>query len=359
MTQTVDKTFDEQLEAYAEAAKAFDLEGEGLATFWRQSTPGTAYWRLHVPAKQLGARVCKFGGDATLEDGHLTLEWQQGDIALWQFMGDEYRSRAALQLRDQGIRTLQEVDDNYLRPAPRQNRAAWGRTREEARRMGVGYSNEMHRMLTPQFDGVIVSTERLAEEYADWNQNVHLCPNQIDPEDWTGERVDHDTLRIGYYGGASHSRDFPLATKALKWAARQPGVELVCIGYKPPGWSHEHHPWQLDLMEARKLLYTLDIGIAPIYPEPWADGKSDLKALEYSMAGAMPILARAEPYRPWWSRGYEWIAQTEDEWSEVIRHVVRNREIVKDEAAKAKAWVLENRTIQKNIHLWKEAIGVG
>ena len=349
-----------QAQAHLESL-AFDFErpdGEALATFWRQATPGTTYWRGFIPMLHLPGQVRPVEDDSISLDGdRLVLRGHQG-TAVWQFLGDDGRSRIALQMQRQGVRTLMEVDDNYLRFAPPLygKFGAWTRTHAEAIVNGTGYSVEMHRKIVPLMDGIICSTEQLAEEYAEVNPNVYVCPNSILPEDWDVERTESETLRIGYYGSPSHVRDWPRVKKALKWAARQRDVEVVMIGFSPPGWSGRTISWTDNVLHGRLHLGSIDVGIAPLTRNLWADGKSDLKALEYAMAGVLPLLEDAPPFSPWKRTGWPFMASTEDEWVDLIKDVVANRGEVKAQAAAAKAYVLAERTIEANIHKWREAV---
>ena len=341
----------------------FDFVPEGaLATFWRQATPGTTYWRGYVPMKALPGVVTGIEPD-TLEwededAGTIRLKQQVGDTAIWQFLGDDARSRIVFQMQRQGLRTLMDVDDSYIRYAPSLygKHGAWTKTHAQAIANGTGYSVEMHRKQTPMLDGVICATEHLANEYENFNPVVYHCPNSIDPSDWDVQRVESENLRIGYYGSISHVRDWPLVKKALKWAAKQPGVEIVLIGFQPPAFSGKVIPWADDLLSIRKHLGEIDVGIAPLTRNHWADAKSDVKALEYAMAGVMPIVQDAPPYSPWVDSGWEWKAKTEADWFDLIREIVANRDLVKPLAAEARAYVDRERTIDKNIHLWREAL---
>ncbi len=335
--------------------------GEGercLATWWRQSTPGTTYWRCVVPARQLPGQVLPFApGDIVEVNGRFGFPRMRGETAVWQFLGDDRRSRIAAELQRQGARTLMDVDDNYTKVAPymRGMRGApWAATIAEA---GEGYSNEMHRMLVPRMDGMIVATEYLADEYSQYNDNVYVCPNSIDPDDWAFEREPHDTFRIVYYGSTSHLMDAPLVTKALKWAAAQPGVEVYTAGFTNPSWSFPHQvvPWSNDIIEARKHLFRFDLGLAPLKGNPWADGKSDVKILEYGMAGLLPLMSRAEPFRPWFDVAPDLVCDADD-WVPAIKWAVKNQDDVRTRAAEIKAHILAERTIHSTIHLWKEAL---
>lgn len=337
------------------ASTAFDFIREGsLATFYRQATPGTTYWRGVIPMLKLPGQV--FHLDAELLKRH------EG-TAIWQFLGDVGRSDIALKVQKQGFRTLMEVDDNYLRFAPPLygKSGAWARSHEEAVANGTGYSVEKHRDVVPKMDGIICATDVLAEEYAGWNDNVHVCRNSVIPEDWAPVvRSESETLRVGYYGSVSHLRDYPRVKKALKWLQKQPGVEVSMIGMQPPGWTGKTVPWEDHLFAGRMNLGHIDVGIAPLTRNRWADGKSDVKALEYAMAGVLPILEDAPPYYPWTrDLGWEWQADSEESWLSILKQVVAERDAVKAEAARAKDYVLANRTIDHEIHKWREAIADG
>ncbi len=344
------------------ASSTFDFAREGsLATFWRQATPGTTYWRGFIPMLHLPGQ-CRAMDDKSLEqaeDGELTLVGHEG-TAIWQFLGDDGRSRIATQLQRQGVRTLMEVDDNYLRYAPPLygKNGAWSKTVAESKANGTGYSVEQHRLLVPLMDGIICATENLAEDYAEKNDNVYVARNSILLDDWEDfERTeDDDILRIGYYGSPSHMRDYPLVKKAIKWAQRQPDVEIAMLGFTPPGYSGKTYAWQDNLYEARKFLGHIDIGIAPLTRNKWSDGKSDVKALEYTMAGVMPLLQDAPPYSPWSDIGWPFMPSTADEWVDIMKDAVQNRDKVKGFAAKAKEYVLARRTIESEIDNWREAV---
>ena len=358
-----------------EAARVFDIERDPdevcLATWWRQATPATTYVRAHLPARRLPGQVLPFElNDAQIvsgDDEPLRIEMpRHRGVAIWQFLGDDQKSRVALKMQAQGVRTLMEMDDNYLVPTPAlvgHRRAEWGRTIAEAREKGTAHSNENHRRLVRRMDGLIVSTPYLQEVYRDFVEDeipVFLAPNTVEPDDWplvVRPVPDDGILRIGYAGSNSHLNDYPLVKKALKWAARQRDVEVHFIGFTPQGNPPgPTMPWTLDMHDFRLSLQRLDVGVAPIRANAWSNGKSDLKALEYAMAGVMPIVQDSESFRPWRSFWSPWMPSTEDDWVDVIKDVVASRDEVRDLAETARRYVLEHRTIEKNIGAWKEAV---
>ncbi len=133
-----------------------------LATFWQQLSQSTTYWRCHVPARHLPGQSLNLGaGDLEEKNGLVTMPRQEGPAAVWQFIGDPIRAPLAFFLQGQGIWTVLEVDDNYMRPAP--HFRPWAKTIEDSRNAQVaGYSHEAHVQLLPHFNSIIVSTPHLA-----------------------------------------------------------------------------------------------------------------------------------------------------------------------------------------------------
>lgn len=337
-----------------------DEDEECLATWWQQATPGTSYWRCLVPARYLPGQVLPFTNIDLLEDesGTPVMPRQRG-TAIWQFLGDSRRSRIALGMQElYGTRTFMEVDDNYLRAAPHMYGKRESPWKPKIADDPIGYTHERHRLVTPELDGIICSTEYLAEQYDKYNDNVYVCPNSIDPIDWEYERAEDDgVFRIVYYGSPSHVADAPIVTDALKWAARQPGVEIWTVGFEVPSWSFRHHysAWADSLEEARQKLFRFDLGIAPLKSNPWADGKSDIKVMEYAMAGVLPLMSRVESHKPWFDVAPDLVLK-KDDWMNAIRWAVKNPEEVKARAAEIKSHILENRTIHQSIGAWREVL---
>lgn len=128
------------------------------------------------------------------------------------------------------------------------------------------------------------------------------------------------------------------------------------MGYHPDWrFKHTHIEWQ-DLPAYREALHTLDVGVAPIVGTPWALCRSDLKALEYTMGGAVPVLSDVPPYAPWTDGENCMKAKSPHDFYKAVQHLVRNRDEVKQLAAAAKDYVLSNRTTEKQIGLWREAV---
>jgi hypothetical protein len=331
-----------------------------LATFWRQATEGSSYWRCEIPARHLPGRVNKLiPADIEETKDGLRFPHQAGQTAIWQFSGSATRGILMAEMQEQGYRVLMEVDDNYLEAAPYM--PAWqidfargGNTED-----GDLSSIAAHTRIAGWCDGVIVSTPFLAERYARVNDQVYVCPNSVDPDDWPDPLPrEDDVLRIGWAASHSHFVDAPLARRALKWAVKQPNVKVYLIGYQPQ-WRGPflRVPWTDNLADYCKQLINLklDVGLCPLLPGVWADAKSDVKALEYAMAGAMPVMSMVEPYRPWFDKSFCLLAKNPKGWENALRWCVLHRDEVRAMAAEARLHVLAERTIRDSIGAWREA----
>lgn len=331
------------------------MQSEVKATFWAQQTEGVNYVRAELPARHLPGKVCLLSPDDLVEteDGH-AMPRQEG-AAVWMFPGNTTR---ALLMRDlqqyQGVRVLAEMDDLYLCAPP----VHFGIWKEEFDGTD-DHSYEIHSRIVSWCDGVIVATPALEREYRELNDNVFVCPNSVDPDDWP-ENPPHQPgglLRVGYAGSDSHKKDFELIRPALAWASKQPDVEVVLLGIEMANETFDCRriPWQEDLAGYRKALGNIDVMLCPLLPDRWNDCKSDLKALEAAMAGAVCIVQDSEPYRPW-IPGPAFVARDHRDFLKWVRYAVYHRDEVADMARQAKKYVLSERTIQGNVWRWEEAV---
>lgn len=332
------------------------------ASFYHQATPGTTYWRCQLPARWLPGQAIFNHPYAEPDEHGLPKFVNHAGTAVFQYAGDLFHHQITRQLQDQGYRVLIEVDDDYTNWFKEvMPRAGWKRTIAEA--APNGFSVEQHRFTVEIADGVIVTTERLANRYRKLNPNVFVCPNQIDPVDWPEvKKPDDGIFRIGWFASGSHREDGQIIRRALEWASRQPNVEvnLIGIGVGPDGrpwypFDFKYRPWSNDLSVYRRFLLDLDVGLAPVVGSPWAQGRSDLKALEYAMAGAVPFVSDVDPYKGCEVPGIMH-CPTPKAFLSAVQWAVANQHEIKDLAREARAYVLDERTVEANIDKWEAAV---
>lgn len=329
-----------------------------LATWWAQRPGGNWYWRADVPARHLPGIVRGLEHRDLERTGPNTVVMprQRGETAIWCYPGNASRGVLMRSLQLAGFRVLVEVDDDYLIGPPMvpNGSTEWKRRINPHEDI---YSYEAHARIAEFADGIIVTTERLAQAYRDVNDHVYVCRNSVDPQDWPEPEKPNDGIfRIGYSASHSHWFDANEVTRALSWAAAQPGVEVVIFGLKRD-WQFPvtQVPWTRDLAEYRRSLSVLDVGVCPLRPGPWADCKSDVKAMEYAMAGSAAIVSRTEPYREWHDQPFALTADTPKDFLRHVKWLVANQDAARELAANALNYVTENRFITQEIPKWRAA----
>lgn len=282
-------------------------------------------------------------------------------VAVW-IRPDICRATHAKAMREQhGIRTVCELDDNYL-SNPKQNYFMRVNNWSETDRMD-------HMKAICSMDSIIVTTDWLRDHYYKTLKReigkrlvppIHVCGNHIDSR-YIVERVPPRTdgrLRIGYMGSDSHVWDVKLAYPALKWAHDQ-GHEIVFVGIDPK-WRHKmeytHIPWQKP-EEYRRVSLPLDIGLAPLVTNLHTLGKSDIKGMEYLLSGAAPILQNNEVYNRTFKHGETaWLAGSPEEFWMATQRLVNDPKLRRDLVERGNQYIREERMIEQHRSEWESAI---
>lgn len=345
------------------SVQSFGDETQQLATWWSQGTEGVNYYRAHIPAKHLPGRAVRLDDErgVQLDPDDPTRAMflkQRGGTAIWMFPANVVRWLLMAEMHVQGYRVLVEVDDNYLVPTPTSPGLNSGWTTGKNITEEKNASFLCHRKIVESdcVHGVVVSTPKLGEVYERFGKPVYVCPNSVDVGDWDFP-VEHSpdgVLRVGWAGSTSHRYDLADIRPALDWAARQRDVEVVVLGQLDVGVGERRIQWIDSLEEYRRKVSEIDVMLCSLRPGVWQDCKSDAKALEGAMGGALPVVSKVEAYRPWWDKGY--VAETPKDFLKIVKHLVGNREETRKAAADARAYVLAEREISKTVGNWEAIV---
>jgi hypothetical protein len=238
------------------------------------------------------------------------------------------RAILAQSMREQGILTLAETDDNYM--ADR-----WWNLHQRQ----VGWDEQAKEVVCRamcSMDRNVFSTSWLRDRY--WDEykkrlgkqglpEMFVCRNHVPRADWPERDEGTGKVRVGFMGSGSHVWDVQKIYAAIHAAHEYGGAETVMIGYSPAkpdnepdeleingetfqmrsekskafrdGWAKvvdTHIPW-IDPGEYRRAPLPLDIGLAPLArADDFTMGKSDSKALEYTISGAACVLSNSGIY---------------------------------------------------------------
>lgn len=197
-------------------------------------------------------------------------------------------------------------------------------------------------------DGVICSTDYLAEHCKKFNENVFVAPLCIDPKTWkyrkNNKRAPNKKLTYGYVAGSGHDEDLYILNEGLKKCKDDVILKIRYGGHKPEFLTDERIDFKTvawDIHEYPQRLYDLniDIGLAPLRDTEFNRCKSNLKWLEWSSLSVPVIASDVEPY-------------SKTNGSIMLRDNL-NFDLTIDQKIKKEALFIENRknySITKNCH---------
>ncbi|MFO1242812.1 MAG: glycosyltransferase [Rickettsiales bacterium] len=231
------------------------------------------------------------------------------------------------------------------------------------------------RMFAQEANGIIVSTNPLAERMRKFNSNIHIVPNQLDERLFTKDRKmpSHQKIRFGYMGTFSHLEDllmilYPLRAFLTRWKNK---VEFEILGISEHvrtkaifdgmpvkyhhlnkrdihyhgfvKWMHKHIAW--------------DFAIAPLARTPFNDGKSDLKVLDYGIFGIPGIFSDVPSYHDTVRNENGFLVpNTEEAWEQALETMATDTALRQKMAATVKQEVWETRTLAQNAWRWLDAV---
>lgn len=219
-------------------------------------------------------------------------------------------------------------------------------------------------------DLVTTTNEFLADEYRKINPNVVVLPNCVNPDDFPEPlRNETNKVRIGIVGSIAHCNDMEHIKPLLSELSEMPNVQLVLFSLSSDNmfkedmeyWNTLNVEWQpfVKMSEYIETLNNLklDIVLIPRLDTYFNRCKSNIKFLESSML-EIPVVAQTfgDGQSPYDRDGkYLLLANKIDEWREQTMKLVNDKKLRRQQAKKAKEYVLEEYNIHTKGHLWKEA----
>lgn len=337
-----------------------------LALVGREKT-GPDLWRVLQPITALEKAGYHCGWDikdnaligaiATLFDGYLLprISWpstERRTAEAWFFS-----------VRAAGKLVVYDADDDVFTAAETHRRVELGWT--EGKTYEQLEQERFQRIWAmQQCDGVTVSTQRLATIVRSFTTKpVIVVPNAIDLVWFRG--VVRATTRqipgvtIGWAGGRRHDRDVEdMATAWGSIARRFPSTRFVVQGHQPPVIL-DHVPFEriarlpwMALETYPSGLAQIDIGCCAVADTPFNRPKSNIKAMEYSAAGAA-VVASPTLYAGLVDDGYSgFIAGSAGEWEDALAQLVEQHATRKMMAKRLLKTVERKHSLDGNLWRW-------
>lgn len=229
-------------------------------------------------------------------------------------------------------------------------------------------------------DLVTCSTTFLADEYRKLNENVIVLPNCIEPFYFDEPlRNETDVVRIGVTGSVGITSDVEVLKPIIEHYQHDKRVRLVLFSLPPAKhdkitrelYSEEYKFWDSVDIEWQPFVmaedyYTtlnelkLDMVIIPRADTYFNRCKSNLKFLENSML-EIPTIAQSFPTgdSPYEQnpedKNYLLLAGNQEEWIAQIEKLINDKELRREMGRKAREYVEENYSIEKNAYKWRDA----
>ena len=231
-------------------------------------------------------------------------------------------------------------------------------------------------------DLLTTSTGPIAAHYGQFNDNVRVIRNAIDPSIYTTDapRPDHGGVRprVVYYGSTARMRDYAGYPSGVggKWEGGYAGKAIeelrkelwnVFIGVNPgtehviaPFFDEAFHYVENIRQFAKNLASSHpDIGIAPLGGDDFDRSKSELHWLEYAAVGAAFIgegFKYGEAPYSMVRHGVDGLlARTRTEWYDGIKSLVRSKDLREQLAGAAKERVLKEYDYKDRAKEWADA----
>jgi glycosyltransferase involved in cell wall biosynthesis/SAM-dependent methyltransferase/uncharacterized protein YbaR (Trm112 family) len=192
---------------------------------------------------------------------------------------------------------------------------------------------------------VMVGNPYLAEYARQVNKNVTVIPTTIDTTKYQPfARLESDVPVIGWTGSHSTVQHLDTLRPALQKLAKLQPFRLRVIGtpsYKIEGVDVEAIDWKSST-EVEDLSY-VDIGVMPLPNDSWSKGKCGAKALQFMGLGiptiCSPVGVNTDIIQ---DNRNGLLADSEDEWVEKMRMLLRSREM-RERLGKAGRQTVEER----------------
>jgi glycosyltransferase involved in cell wall biosynthesis len=266
--------------------------------FLGRAGSGAAWYRIVLPAHFRGddwACVNGQGPGMTMVTGRVAGGFTDGtpfsyDTVVLQSPRGAAWLEYVERLRAAGVRVLFDIDDDPSALAALRDHdlsAAW--TPQAVAELEA---------VMASCDGVVVSTERLAERFAPVNAGTWVCRNGIDLARYALTRPAHSGVVVGWAGGTGHREALAPWLRALDAImAEREDVRFLSVGQDFAGALAGRHGAE----RARSLPFTaietypaamtaFDVALAPAADTAFHRAKSDLRWLEAAALG-VPVVA--------------------------------------------------------------------
>jgi glycosyltransferase involved in cell wall biosynthesis len=325
------------------------------ALFVARTADATCYHRIMLPALALGADWCGLDApppQAIVGRGGVRGDGSQPDFGSYaalvlQTPSDEGWFELIPRLQAGGTKVFYEVDyDIHAFENPPE-------------------ALTLIESMVERCDGVICATERIAERYAAFNANTHLCESGIDLRAYALTRPPHDTVNVGWAGRTLTHDEMRVWLAQVAGVLRaRPQTNFISVGepygdvMADSGAVAPERCLSIPIVLPEQLpaaMSLFDIGFDPMGRQPWRRARSALRWLEAAawgipFVGDRRIYPRIEPG----VTGFH--ARTPDELAATLVRLIDDEELRRGVGARAREAVASRYSMEALAPRWQEAL---
>jgi glycosyltransferase involved in cell wall biosynthesis len=332
------------------------------------SNGAVCWYRCALPATALGCDWIGVGSeppDPIIRTGIVPSSFSFADAASYdvivvQQVGGPLWLKAIREWQAAGVTVLYEIDD-WLHGVRNVEAHAHAARLDRA-------TVQTYELCMRAADGVICSTDWLANRYRSVNPRTWTCRNGIDLRRFEFTRPSRDHVGIGWAGGTGHTASAkPWVEEVGRVMRERPDTHFVSIGQPFAHWLQSDFGARtlaipFTALEVYPAAMThFDVSLAPAGKGDYFKGKSDLRWLE-AAAMSLPCIADPDVY-PEIEHGVTGFhASTPAEMGEILRELIADPELRARVGRQAHEYVVKYRTAEVASRSWaavlREAAGV-
>jgi len=208
-------------------------------------------------------------------------------------------------------------------------------------------------------DRLIVSTQYLADTFADMIEDIRVIPNRLDRDKWLhlkSLRRQGSKPRIGWVGAQQHQGDLEILIDIVRETAEE--FDWIFMGMCPeelrPHIKEFHEFVPIDQYPSAMAGLNLDLAVAPLEQHPFNEGKSNLRLLEYGVLGWPVVCTDIYPFKSY-DAPVTCVANEKQAWIDAIREHTNDLEAAAIAGDKLRDWVIKDFILQEHLPEYLEA----
>jgi glycosyltransferase involved in cell wall biosynthesis len=306
---------------------------------------GVSTYRIIRPMEKIGADLITNTSKEKLVFGEIVKTFEKYDVVIIKYILEKelaaelLAAKCQAQVKNPNFKLYVDIDDDVF---------AIPKSSKVVQKFWTPDAKIIFKFFIRNVDGLICSTQNLADKYKKYNPNVHVVPNKVIPSQWARKTI-MDGIRIGWTFSMSHVEDIPAIREALQIIHKKyPEVILETTECLIGGVTQpikgvpfvKFHEW----LPSRGW----DIAIAPLKDNIFNKGKSNIKWLESTMSGSAFVCSDVETYKDVENGVTGLKCKTTKQWVEALSRLIEDRNLRNTLWANAKAEVEKNWSVESD-----------